>query len=229
MADCYDLTQEKRMSLLRRLLRNLRAFVLFGPRAWWLARQSVVRYGAIQHIDELAEFAKMLCVRSPKTVLEIGTAQGGLFWLFCRVCAADAMLVSLDLPPEGRYSGGQRISIDLESMKRPGQTVHVIHGNSHDAGTYERVREAMGGKTLDLLFIDGDHTYAGVRQDYDLYRHLVRPGGLIAFHDIVQTPWPDCEVDRFWKELAGDQSLQPKAILSQAPSDFGGIGVVTSA
>ena len=34
---------------------------------------------------------------------------------------------------------------------------------------------------LDLLFIDGDHSYEGVRQDYKMYSKLVRDGGLIAF------------------------------------------------
>ena len=36
-----------------------------------------------------------------------------------------------------------------------------------------------------MLFIDGDHNYAGVKKDYLMYRDLVRSGGLIIFHDIV--------------------------------------------
>lgn len=216
------------MLFFRRFSSNLRALVLHGPRAWWLARQSVVRYGAIQHVDELAEFARMLYQRQPRTVLEIGTAQGGLFWLFCRLSASDARLVSLDLPPDARHSGGQRIVINLEAMKRPNQTVQVIHGNSHDAETIERVRGALGESQIELLFIDGDHTYDGVRADYEAYRSLVVAGGLIAFHDIVRTPWPGCEVDRFWSELASDNSLKPRTIRSPVPSAFGGIGVVTS-
>lgn len=35
----------------------------------------------------------------------------------------------------------------------------------------------------DAVFIDGDHSRAGVEQDYRLARALVRPGGIIVFHD----------------------------------------------
>jgi predicted O-methyltransferase YrrM len=210
----------------RGLVVNLRA-AASSPTSWWLARQSVARYGAIQHIDGLTEFTRMIRARPPRTVLEIGTAQGGAFWLLCRISAPDAMLVSLDLPPYERNSGGLRIAIDLQPMKQPGQTVRVVHGNSHDPQTLKRVRTLLGERMLDLLFIDGDHTYDGVRQDYEMYRSLVLPGGLIGFHDIVHSHWPGCQVDRFWGELEKDRSLQTRAIVGHVPSHFGGIGVVT--
>jgi predicted O-methyltransferase YrrM len=198
-----------------------------SPQAWWLARRSIIQHGAIQHVDELTEFTKIVQQQCPRTVLEIGTAQGGVFWLLCRLATADATLISLDLPPSRRHSGGREIDIDLESMKSLGQTVHVIHGNSHALETPGQVQKILGDQMLDLLFIDGDHTYDGVSQDYLMYSPLVRPGGMIAFHDIVKTHWPGCQVDRFWGELAQDRSLEPKAIIGYVPSHFGGIGLLT--
>ncbi|MCS7366302.1 MAG: class I SAM-dependent methyltransferase [archaeon YNP-WB-062] len=55
---------------------------------------------------------------------------------------------------------------------------------------------------MDFLFIDGDHTYEGVKKDFEMYSPLVRGGGIIAFHDIVQHP-PEtgCEVSGFWNEI----------------------------
>ena len=208
------------------LVSNMRA-AASSPQAWWLARRSVIRHGAIQHVDELTEFTRIVRKQAPRTVLEIGTAQGGVFWLMCRLAAPNATLISLDLPPSERHSGGERIAIDLESMKNSGQTVHVIHGDSHAPETPEQVQKLLGDRTIDLLFIDGDHTYDGVRQDYLMYSPLVRPGGLIAFHDIVKTHWPGCQVDRFWGELVQDRSLDSKAIIGHVPSHFGGIGLVT--
>ena len=55
-----------------------------------------------------------------------------------------------------------------------------------DPNVQRRVAEILGGVSLDLLFIDGDHSYEGVRDDFRGYRGLVAPGGLIAFHDIVE-------------------------------------------
>lgn len=55
----------------------------------------------------------------------------------------------------------------------------------------------MGG----YLFIDADHRYSGVRADFELYAPLVRPGGLIAFHDISDNTQPGVEVNKLWSEI----------------------------
>ena len=121
-----------------------------SPSAWALARRSIVEHGAMQHIDELTAFTKIVRSLVPRTVVEIGTAQGGVFWLLCRLAAPDATLVSLDLPPEDRFSGGERKSIDLQAMKAPAQTVHAVHGNSHALDMPDRVRAALAGREIDL-------------------------------------------------------------------------------
>ena len=36
---------------------------------------------------------------------------------------------------------------------------------------------------LDLLFIDGDHTYEGVKADWQAYRRFLKPGSIVVFHD----------------------------------------------
>lgn len=36
---------------------------------------------------------------------------------------------------------------------------------------------------LDLLFIDGDHSYEGVKADWEAYKHFLKPGSLVVFHD----------------------------------------------
>ena len=52
--------------------------------------------------------------------------------------------------------------------------------------------------------IDGDHTYEGVKQDFEMYSPLVRDGGLIGFHDVVESDEnksTDTLVYKFWQEL----------------------------
>jgi predicted O-methyltransferase YrrM len=59
-----------------------------------------------------------------------------------------------------------------------------------------------GDGKVDFLFIDGDHTYEGVKADFEMYSGLVRPGGLIVFHDICKhSEQINCHVDRFWQEV----------------------------
>ena len=36
---------------------------------------------------------------------------------------------------------------------------------------------------IDLLFIDGDHSYEGVKKDFELYSKLLSPSGIISIHD----------------------------------------------
>ncbi len=60
--------------------------------------------------------------------------------------------------------------------------------DSHADTTWRRVAELLDGRAIDFLFIDGDHSCDGVWQDFKMYSSLVAPGGLIAFHDICQSP-----------------------------------------
>ena len=60
----------------------------------------------------------------------------------------------------------------------------------------------MGNFDIDFLFIDGDHSYEGVKKDFEMYSPLVGSGGIIALHDIVPGP-PEYVggVSKFWKEV----------------------------
>jgi len=100
-----------------------------------------------------------------------------------------------------------------------------VRGDSHSPGTLERVREILGGQELDFLFIDADHTYEGVKRDFEMYSPLVRRGGVVAFHDIVPHP-PEtrCEVSRFWDEVKA--RYRHLEIVRDWSQGWAGIGVL---
>jgi predicted O-methyltransferase YrrM len=63
-------------------------------------------------------------------------------------------------------------------------------------------------RPIDLIFIDGDHSYAGAKRDWELFAPHVRPFGLVVFHDTIWDlpPWrerarADMGVPRFVDEL----------------------------
>ena len=63
-------------------------------------------------------------------------------------------------------------------------------------------------KTIDILFIDGDHSYDGVKRDWDLFAPHVREFGVVIFHDTLWDLRPDPQwsrrdmgVPRFVNEL----------------------------
>ena len=139
--------------------------------------------------------------------MEIGTANGGALFCFARLAPRDATLISIDLP-EGKFGGGypaEKIPF-YEAFARPGQSLSLLREDSHDPETLKRAKEILGNRQIDFLFIDGDHSYEGVKKDFETYSPLVRKGGIIAFHDVAPKGIPELTggVPRFWKEISGN-------------------------
>lgn len=155
----------------------------------------------LQIQEELACLVKDVTRLKPRSVLEIGTFMGGTLYLWTRLATDDATIVSVDLPG-GKFGGGYsslRTPIYRRFARRQ-QQLHLIRGSSHDRETFERVRGLFGERPVDFLFIDGDHTFEGVRRDWEMYSPLVREGGLIGFHDVAGN-YDDTQVKRFWDSI----------------------------
>lgn len=176
--------------------------------------------------SELDQLLALLEERSAKTILEIGTANGGTLFLFCRVAEPGGTVLSLDLPPElGGYARGREAL--YRSFARGGQRLELLRGDSRDEATRAKVGALLAGRPLDFLFIDGDHRYEGVRRDFELYSGLVRPGGMIALHDIVPGPGDLVGgVPRFWGELRGSGGHEVRELVGSWEQGGYGIGVV---
>jgi methyltransferase family protein len=183
--------------------------------------------GMHQHRGEIEPFAHWIADRRPHHVIEIGTLHGGTAALWHQI--ATGTVVSVDLP-NGPF-GGSYHGYDAERcferdrrLRAEFPRIVSVHADSRDSGTVDAVtRRALRGEPVDLLFIDGDHTYETVRGDYETYLPHVRPGGVVAFHDVLDTfthRAAGCRVDRLWGELPW-----PKQLFSVSGA-WGGIGAV---
>jgi predicted O-methyltransferase YrrM len=188
-------------ALLARLVRLAAATVEAGPGPVVVTLRAK-RRGAKQKLREFGSLVRLVRKRCPRVVVEIGTMHGGTLWAWCQSASSDALLVSIDLPG-GAFGGGysDAEAERLAGYRRPGQTLELIRADSHDPATVAQLRALLGSRTIDLLFIDADHSYEGVARDYEMYAPLVRPGGLIAFHDVLPCRPEDGEVSRFWHEV----------------------------
>ena len=162
-----------------------------------------------------------------ESVLEIGTGLGGTFYLLCKAAAPDATLMTIDVHNDWRRT------ILLKSYAKSGQKVHVICGNSRDKRTLEKVMRVLGSRRLDLLFIDGDHSFAGVSGDFELYTRLVRQDGIVGIHDIVpdyrtryaiETSAFTGDIPRFWGNIRS--RYDTVEFVENYDQDGFGIGVV---
>jgi predicted O-methyltransferase YrrM len=187
------------------------------------ARRFRPRIGINQIDREIKRLCAIVARHRPETVLEIGTAGGGTLFLFSAVAADDATLISVDLP--AGYPRGRQLL--YRAFGRLRQRVFLLRSDSHDPATLRLVTKRLRGRPLDFLFIDGDHSARGVARDFEMYGPLVRPGGIIAIHDIVPGAVEKVGgVPSFWRRLKSTTSSEVEEIVDDWSQGGFGIGVV---
>jgi cephalosporin hydroxylase len=181
--------------------------------------------GIAQVPEEVQKFHAFLRDRSPLVVCEIGTYSGGHLYMLSRSLPTVRTLIGVDLHVRNKSF--------LRQLAPPGMDIYLLDGDSGSPAVRDAVQRAAGGQPIDVLFIDGDHRYDGVRSDFVNYRALVREGGVIAFHDIVDdhearfgrktVAWTG-DVPEFWRRLK--PYAQTIEFVADPEQDGYGIGAV---
>jgi predicted O-methyltransferase YrrM len=122
----------------------------------------------------------------------------------------------------------------LNAFAAAGQRLVSLTRDSHRPQTACEVADCLEGRGLDVLYLDGDHSYDGIKSDFELYSPLVKSGGIIVFHDIV----PDFKtrygietssyvggVPQFWQEIKSSYA-DVEEIVEDYEQDGFGIGIL---
>jgi predicted O-methyltransferase YrrM len=179
--------------------------------------------------EEILALVRLLQQARPRVVGEIGTFRCGNLFLLRHAVTSIETLIGID-----RVLRQKEL---LHRLNTSHSRCHLVEGQSRARSTISSVSEGLGGGKFDFLFIDGDHTYEGVKADFLKFREFVREGGLIAFHDIV----PDLTtrmkskkrlskcyaggVPIFWSEIKSRYVSQE--FVADKEQDGFGIGVIT--
>jgi len=131
----------------------------------------------VQVQSEIEGFINLVSSISPVIVCEIGTRSCGTSFLLSQAVNSVNTFIGLDL-----YVSNWS---QFRTFARAGQHISALTGSSYEPATVQRVEQILAGRKIDVLFIDGDHSYDGAKKDFQMYHHLVRDGGLIALHDIM--------------------------------------------
>ena len=116
-----------------------------------------------------------------KRLAEIGVWHGVSTCCLRHAMAPDGMLFCVDPYPAGRFGFSvQRIIAMKEVSKVPIGAVCWVRLTGAEAG---RQFALTGEHAVDFVFIDGDHSYDGLRNDWEIWSELVAPGGFVALHD----------------------------------------------
>jgi len=178
-----------------------------------------------QITSELQSFLNFVKTQKPKYVLEIGTAFGGTLFLLSRTVSKDAIIISLDLPRSKYGISYQKWRTKLYyTFALPNQQVCLIRGDSHDTKTLNEVKKILNGNKIDLLYVDGDHSYNGVKKDFELYSQLVNDNGFVVFHDILLDGYKNYNVNKFWKEIKN--RYENFEFVENLNQGFAGFGII---
>jgi MMP 1-O-methyltransferase len=124
-------------------------------------------------------------------ILEIGTFKGKSTIVLSKAAtlAGDPRVVAVDPLPvhqdeEGRRSYGQSSAFEecMANLERAGVRDSI---EFHRLRSDELAASWPTTRRLRLLWIDGDHSYAGAKRDFDLFAPFMAPGGVIAMHDVL--------------------------------------------
>lgn len=148
-------------------------------------------------------FADML-VRGvrPRLLVELGTHTGVSFFAFCEAVRAawlPTRCIAVDTWKGDEQAGfyGEEVYADV-----------AAHAEAHYPliatlmrMPFDEALASMDEASIDILHIDGLHTYDAVRHDFDAWLPKVRPGGIVLLHDVAEQR-EGFGVWKLWLEIA---------------------------
>ncbi|GAA3897028.1 hypothetical protein GCM10022228_04770 [Halomonas cibimaris] len=150
-------------------------------------------------------FAALLIARhKPRVLVELGTHNGFSYSAFCQAVQENSLNTychAVDTWEGDEHSGyyGEHIYQDI---KRWHDARFAAFSTLHRT-TFDEAATAFAPASIDLLHIDGLHTYEAVRHDFYTWLPKLSSRAVVLFHD-TEIRQADFGVWQFWKEISVD-------------------------
>ncbi len=146
-------------------------------------------------LQELSVITALVKQANPRTIFEIGTFDGRTTLNMAVNTGDDGRIFTLDLPKEQldstrlHITTGDRVFVDKPESGARFKSAPVSRKITQLYGDSASFDFAPYFNTIDVVFLDGSHSYEYVRNDSEIGLQLLRNGhGTILWHDY--TAWP---------------------------------------
>lgn len=137
----------------------------------------------------------------PKTVVELGTHYGVSFFSFCEaaeIYSPDSFIYAVDAwegdEHSGKYSNEVLETVKKHWLKNQKMNSRLIKSKFEDALEY------FEDGQIDLLHIDGFHTYEAVKKDFENWESKLNDTSIVLFHD-TNVRERNFGVWKYWEEV----------------------------
>jgi hypothetical protein len=137
----------------------------------------------------------------PRTLVELGVYHGQSYFGFCQATVENNVAThcfGVDTWLGDRHTRAYDESIFTEVNEH--NQAHYANFSTLLRMTFDQAADRFEPESLDIVHLDGLHTYEAVRQDFATWYPKLRPGGIFLFHDIRARLF-DFGVWRYWLEL----------------------------
>jgi predicted O-methyltransferase YrrM len=168
----------------------------FPGRPWADHREIEMTIGEDNDSLETLYLALICRVAQPRAVFEIGTYEGRTANVIALHTAPECRILTLDLPPEGTSRTQLPVGAsDKPWLDKEGTRVGKRLGTLPGPADNDRIQALFGDSAtfdfssyrgqIDLVFVDGAHSYEYVISDVGNALTMLAPRGFILMHDLL--------------------------------------------
>lgn len=140
--------------------------------------------------QQTAEFLySLIRITTPEIVIEIGTANGNSAIAIGQALEDNGIGKLYAIDPDEQ----ELVTLAIKKAKLQKRIEYVIDYSFNAI-------PSLHLNYVDFVFIDGNHSYENVVTDFNLVKNLIRPGGIIVFHDTIFHPGPRRLIQELQKE-----------------------------
>jgi predicted O-methyltransferase YrrM len=164
-----------------------------APSSWW------------EHVPVAHWLIEKL---QPRIVVELGSHYGVSFFSFCEAASRfspETFIYAVDTWEGDEHAGSYDERVYLKVSAH--QQAHYKQRSRMVRSTFDEAAEHFADTSIDILHIDGLHTYAAVSNDFNTWLPKLRGGGSILFHD-WNVRESDFGVWRLWQDIKDDGRFQ---------------------